>query len=305
MDSENLIPWIALTLLCRADTRAAWRVVRRSRELDLDLTDFFEMDADRRIAQFQDEVVEAILDNDIEEVWERAADAAPRMDENDVTVVRVIDDIYPRRFIDVAADAVPPVLYVAGDPGVLNRPALGIVGSRNATAEGLEYAWSLARTAVDRGLVVVSGGASGIDSAAHRGAVDADGTTIVTLPHGIDADASRRLIDKYPDNVTLVSQFPPGQRPAAETALARNRTIAGLSGAVVAVESGIVSGTMSTARHARRLSVPLFAVQWNDDLAAHQGTAKLLDTGAAPIPSQICLEDVFDSLFDVISTEPV
>jgi DNA processing protein len=297
MNHNEIVPWIALTALCRDDTRTAWRIVRRTIEMEIGLAEFFAMDPERRCAQFQDDVVRAVVGHDLDYTIDRAATIADALAETDTDLVRIVDETYPARLTAVAGDAVPPVLYVTGDTCVFDGPALGIVGSRNATEAGLEYAWILARMAAEHDIIVVSGGASGIDSAAHKGAVDAEGATIVVLPHGIAHGQGQRLADEHPDNVTIVSQFAPDMQPGARAALARNRTIAALSSSVVAVESGIVSGTMSTARHARDLDVPLFAVDWQDDETVHQGTAKLIDKGANPLP-----RDVTDASFAELTT---
>jgi len=137
--------------------------------------------------------------------------------------------------------------------------------------------------------------------AAHRGAVDADGPTVVVLPNGLGWGDTSRTVDQHPGLVTLVSQFPPKCRPNARTALARNRTIAGLAGAVVAIESAASGGTMSTARHALRLSVPLFAVAWDDDSAVRDGTDRLLACEAEPLPSSAADPEEFDLLFAAAS----
>lgn len=294
------VPWIALTMLCGEDTQTAWRIVRRINEMEIELAEFFNMTPGRRETQFQDEVFRLIFDRDLNSIIEHAELAAAFLDENDVAVRRPIDDDYPRRFLIVAHDAVPPVLYIAGDTDVFDEPAVGIVGSRRATGPGLEYAWSLARIAAERNIAVISGGAAGIDSAAHRGALDTDGKTVVVLPHGLAHGDVGRMMDQYPDNVSLVSQFPPRMKPCAGAALARNRTIAGMSGAVVTVESGVVSGTMSTARHARSMDVPLFAVKWDDHEPVHEGLAKLIANGARPLPPELTHETCLEPLFAAI-----
>jgi len=295
---DDIVPWLALNVLYGADTRFGWRIVRRTLEMEIPLAEFFSMGLERRAAQFPDEVATVCTDRRVKKAVRDARKMVGSLDDAGVTVLLSANPDYPHHFTDVASDAVPPVLYVSGDTDTLYVRSIGIVGSRAASQTGLDYAWSLARSAADRGFVVVSGGASGIDSAAHRGVVDADGRTVVVLPHGIEWGKARHAIDQHPGLVTLVSQFPPDLRPNRRTALGRNRTIAGLSGAVVAVESAASGGTMSTASHARRLSVPLFAVAWNDDAPNHQGTDKLLaEKEARPLPPAIDEPEGLDLLF--------
>ncbi len=295
---DDIELWLALNLLYGADTRFGWRIVRRTLEMEIPLDEFFSMGTERRAAQFPDEVAIVCTDRRVKKTLRDAARIRGALAAADVTVLLSTNPDYPRCFTDVADDAVPPVLYVSGDMDALHGRSIGIVGSRAASQTGLDYAWSLARSAADRGFVIVSGGASGIDSAAHRGAIDADGHTVVVLPHGMAWGKAHQALEQNPGLVTLVSQFPPELRPHARTALARNRTIAGLSGAVVAVESGASGGTMSTAGHARRLSVPLFAVEWSDDASNHQGTDKLLaEKEARPLPPTIDNPEKLDPLF--------
>jgi len=295
---HDIVPWLALNVLSGADTRFGWRIVRRTLEMEIALAEFFSMGSARRTVQFTDEVATICTDRRIKKALYDAGKILDALDQTDVTVLRYVDQEYPRHFTDVADDAVPPVLYVSGDIDALYVGSIGIVGARAASQTGLDYAWSLARAAVERDFVVVSGGAGGIDSAAHRGAIDADGRTVVVLPHGLEWGKAQRALDQHPGLVTLVSQFPPDFRPNARTALGRNRTIAGLSGAVVAVESAASGGTMSTAGHARRLSVPLFAVAWHDDARNHRGTDKLLtEKEARPLPPIINEPEELDLLF--------
>ena len=293
-----MVPWLALNLLGGTDTRLGWRIVRRTFEMDIGLDEFFSMAPDRRAAQFPAEVAEICSDRLIKRVLADAEKLSAQLEEHGVTVLRSIDPGYPHSLTDVADDAVPPVLYISGNVDALYAKSISIVGARSASQAGLDYAWSLARMAADEGFVVVSGGATGIDSAAHRGAIDADGQTVVVLPHGVNHGKFQRVLDQHPGLVTLLSQFPPDQQPTAQTALARNRTIAGLSGTVVAVESAATGGTMSTARYATQFSVPLFAVAWNDDAPNHQGTATLIsEEQARPLPPIIAGPEDLDHLF--------
>jgi len=300
---DDIVPWLALNVLCGTDTRFGWHIVRRTLEMEIPLAEFFSMGSDRRAAQFPDEVATICTDRRIKKALHDADKILGALDEADVTVLRSVDPEYPRHFTDVADDAVPPVLYISGDTDVLYAGSIGIVGSRAASQTGLDYAWSLARAAADRGFVVVSGGASGIDSAAHRGAIDAEGRTAVVLPHGLEWGKAQQALDQHPGLVTLISQFPPDFRPNVRTALGRNRTVAGLSGAVVAVESAASGGTMSTASHTRRLSVPLFAVAWHDGAPNHQGTDKLLaEKEARPLPPMLGCPADLDLLFAAART---
>lgn len=183
----------------------------------------------------------------------------------------------------------PPggVLRVRGAlPG---RGAIAIVGSRQGDAYGREIAGRVAEAAVAAGRQVVSGGAYGIDAAAHRATIECGGATIVVLGGGLDRAgpaAHRRLFDEaLVAGGGWVSPFPCGARPARWTFLRRNRWIAGLSEAVVVVQAGIRSGARSTASAARALGRPVWAVPGPMDAPLHRGCHVLIRDGASVMMS--------------------
>jgi len=179
----------------------------------------------------------------------------------------------------------PPVLAVAGDPAALARPAVAIVGARAASPWALGFAGSLAGELAALGLVVVSGLARGIDGMAHRGAVEAGGTTVAVIGSGLDrvypeehADLAERIAAT---GGAVVSEFAPDDAPLPRNFLRRNRVISGLALGVVVVEAGRRSGSLSTAAHATGQGRQVMAVpgRAGDPLAA--GCIDLLRDGAA------------------------
>ncbi len=158
----------------------------------------------------------------------------------------------------------PPVgVFVRGrrlEPG---DERIAIVGSRRPTATGREVAADLARGLASAGMITVSGGAFGIDAAAHRGALDAGGLTVAVLGSGIDAPhpaGNKPLFARIESMGTLVSEYPPGVPAEPFRFPARNRLIAALSRGVVVVEGATKSGTRITAEHAMDLGLDVFAV---------------------------------------------
>ncbi len=159
----------------------------------------------------------------------------------------------------------PMVLWVVG-PGRLDDVAdraAAIVGTRAATAYGEYVAADLAAGLVGRDAAVVSGGAFGIDGAAHRAALAADGLTVAVLAGGIDVPypaGHASLLRRIAEEGLLVSEYPPGVRPARHRFLTRNRLVAALAGATVVVEAGARSGAANTAAWARALGRAVCAV---------------------------------------------
>ena len=172
--------------------------------------------------------------------------------------------------------------------GALERldPAVAIVGTREPTPAAAEYAYRLARGLAALGVTIVSGGALGIDAAAHEGALDASGKTLVVLPGGIDVaapSANAALFDRVRATGALVALRPRGQLPRPFSYFARNEVIAALVDDVIVVAAPLASGARNTARWARELGRRLWVVPgapWDEGLA---GNAAELEAGARPV----------------------
>jgi len=159
----------------------------------------------------------------------------------------------------------PRELYAVGDTGILSAgPRVSVVGSRKATAGGLSRAARMARCIVERGGVVVSGLAEGIDTAAHTAAVEAGGCTVAVLGTPLDKfypAANRALQERLMREHLVLSQFPIGMHPGRKAFPIRNRTMALISDATLIVEAGQSSGTLHQGWEALRLGRPLFLME--------------------------------------------
>jgi len=175
----------------------------------------------------------------------------------------------------------PERLYVVGElPG---KPAVALVGSRKADAYGLELARSLGAALARAGCTVVSGGALGIDGAAHAGALAAGGRTVAVLGCGIDVrypPQHAELLARIETHGGVVSELPPGTTPHPFQFPKRNRLIAALADAVVIVRAAVRSGSLVTAREAAKLGVPVLAVPGPAGDPLSRGTNGLLRQGA-------------------------
>jgi DNA processing protein len=161
--------------------------------------------------------------------------------------------------------------------------AVAIVGTRAATSYGEHVAADLSADLCEEDVVVVSGGAYGIDGAAHRAALAADGSTVAVLAGGVDVlypAGHSALLHRICGSGLVVSEYPPGVRPARHRFLTRNRLVAALSGATVVVEAGIRSGAASTAAWARALGRVVCAVPGPVTSSASAGCHALLQAGA-------------------------
>ncbi len=190
---------------------------------------------------------------------------------------------YPRLL--AAIPDPPPLLWVRGDPTVLERhPLVAIVGARAASTTSLEIAFRLAADLGRHGIVVVSGMARGIDGAAHRGALESGGATIAVLGCGTDVVYPREhdaLACRIAARGAIVSEYPPGTPPRSALFPARNRIISGLAAGVVVVEAGEKSGSLITARAALEQGREVMAVPGGVAGGRSRGCNALIKDGAA------------------------
>lgn len=201
---------------------------------------------------------------------------------------------YPALLSEIADP--PLALYVKGDINVLSRPAVAVVGSRRPTAYGSSVAHRLAADLAARQVVIVSGLARGIDSAAHRGAIEAHGATVAVLGSGIDViypRENRNLADQCVASGALISEFPLGTSPAPENFPIRNRVISGLSLGTLIAEAAEYSGSLITARLALEQNREVFAIPGNITSAQSFGPNLLIKQGAKLVDDWM---DVFEEL---------
>jgi DNA processing protein len=168
---------------------------------------------------------------------------------------------YPAQLVNIHDP--PAVLYVIGRPAPDPTRAVAVVGARRCTELGRELGASIGRALALAGVVVVSGAARGIDTAAHDGALDAGGTTLAVMGCGIDTvypAGSRALVRRIGATGTVLSEYPPGTPPVQRNFPARNRIVAGLCGATVVVEGAKGSGSMISAEHAMEFGRDVYAV---------------------------------------------
>jgi DNA processing protein len=190
----------------------------------------------------------------------------------------------------------PEELWVRGQLALLSAEAVAIVGARAASPYALDIAGSLAFGLARCGLVVVSGMARGVDGAAHRGALEACGSTIAVLGSGVDVPypvEHAELLSRIAEAGTVVSELPPGTPPLAHHFPLRNRIISGLSRAVVVVEAGDKSGSLITARCALEQGRDVMAVPGNALSGRNRGSHALLKDGAKLVEG---VDDILEEL---------
>ena len=208
---------------------------------------------------------------------------------------------YPALLLEIPDP--PIILYVRGAP-LRAESGIALVGSRASTRYGTEFATRIASELARHGFAVVSGGARGIDSAAHRGALDAGGRTIAVLGSGLlqpYPPENHALFDRIAEQGALVSEFPLLCPPSKSTFPQRNRVVSGLSAAVVVVEAAARSGALITARQALEQGREVLAVPGPATSSRSAGTNRLIQDGAKLV---LGLEDVLAELPPMYRPDP-
>lgn len=198
------------------------------------------------------------------------------------------DQAWPHQLDELEA---PPIaLFIKGKLEDFSTPSLAIVGTRNPTPYGIRIAGDFAAGFVDREWDIVSGGAYGIDSAAHRGALVAEGRTIAVIASGIDSpypSGNSRLFDEICENGAIISEVAPGVPALPHRFLTRNRIIAALSQCTLVVEAAFRSGSLRTARDAAQLLRPVMAIPGPINSPSSEGCHRLIGERAAEIVTSI------------------
>ena len=199
----------------------------------------------------------------------------------------------------------PPVLFLRGNAELLHTPSAAIVGSRHATPQAMRIAKDFGRALSEKGIPVVSGMASGIDTAAHQGALQADGCTIAVWGTGIDRiypPSNKNLAYEIAERGLIVSEFPLDTRPFAGNFPRRNRLIAALSQLTLVVEAALESGSLITAKLAAEMGREVMAVPGSIDNPHSKGCHKLIKDGAKLVE---CLDDILHECPQLLQNTPV
>ena len=213
---------------------------------------------------------------------------------SDQHIVTLADTAYPRALLDIADP--PTLIYVRGRLDLLQRPALAIVGSRNPTPQGIKNAENFSAALAQSGLIIVSGLALGIDTAAHLAALSVQGDTIAVIGTGIDRiyparnlDLARRIVKQG----CIISEFPLGTPAVAHNFPRRNRLISGLARGVLVVEAAAESGSLITARLAGEQGKEVFSIPGSIHSPQARGCHKLIKQGAKLVET---VQDILEEL---------
>jgi len=216
------------------------------------------------------------------------------LDQPGNSLMTLADEDYPKNLLEIADP--PAVLYCKGRRSLLGQPGLGVVGSRNATPQGVRDAEAFSRVLSDAGLTIVSGLALGIDAAAHRGGLAGAGSSVAVIGTGLDRiypARNKTLAHQLAENGLIVSEFALGTPPLPGHFPRRNRLISGVSRGVLVVEAAPDSGSLITARVATEQGREVFAIPGSIHSPLARGCHALIKQGAKLVESAA---DILDEL---------
>lgn len=224
--------------------------------------------------------------------WDAVDKVIRRTKELGAKIIGLNDPEYPELLKHIYD---PPILFwLLGDPKVLNKPGVAVVGTRNPGKYGLDQARIWSKKLIENGICINSGLAYGIDSAAHQTAVKHGGKTIAVLGSGIDwiyPEKNRKLAAKIIETGSaVITEFPPGTKPDAGNFPERNRVVSGMSHGVLVVESGVKGGSMITARSALDQNREVFVIPHPLNYMKGEGCNYLIRTGQGKLVQS--LEDI-------------
>ena len=213
------------------------------------------------------------------------------------SLMTLADDDYPAQLLE--SPAPPPLLFIKGNRQLLNRTAIGVVGSRHATTSGIDNARAFSKALSDAGITVISGLAAGIDTSAHEGALTGPGSTIAVVGTGLDRvypARNRELAHRIAASGAIVSEYPLGSEPLPGHFPQRNRIIAGLAKGCLVVEATLGSGSLITAKEALEAGRDVFAIPGSIHAPQSKGCHQLIKSGAKLV------DDVADILSELPAT---
>ncbi|MGB4468624.1 MAG: DNA-processing protein DprA [Azovibrio sp.] len=284
-DPAGLAPWLRLTLIPGLGGQSQRKLLQALGSPDAIF------DASPTALQAVIGQRAELLGSDVEAALEAALLWAEGKDHHIVTLA---DPAYPPLLLEIADP--PLLLYVRGRVDLLAQPGLAIVGSRNATPQGLGSAEDFARVLAQAGLPIISGLALGIDAAAHRGALAAEGPTIAVIGTGADRLYPARneaLAHQIVSSGAIVSEFPLGTPAVGANFPRRNRIISGLARGVLVVEAAVESGSLITARLAAEQGREVFAIPGSIHSPVSRGCHRLIKEGAKLVESA---QDILEEL---------
>lgn len=279
MKDEETRAWLALSRIPHLSPRACGRLIQATTSVE----EIFQLSPfELTAAKVTDEAQRALNEGSDLRLLEQDFDTVQAQQ---ISLLPISSPDYPALLKEISDP--PPLLFIRGDPSVLNLPSLAMVGSRRTSQAGRENAWRFAHELGRAGFLIVSGMALGVDTECHRGALKA-GRTVAVLGTGVDVIYPRRNRDLYESichQGAVISEFPIGTAPHPGRFPRRNRIISGMSLGVLVIEAALQSGSLITARCAMEQDREVFAIPGSIHNTGSQGCHQLIKQGAKLVES--------------------
>ena len=250
----------------------------------LGITDLFELDENRMTEIYGAEGVE-IYNKLHSEDFEDVQNQYESLRRREIIPIHREHELYPARILRLMLKQAPAMLFAKGNTSLIGTPGIAVVGSRDADELALRMAMDAAGAAAEAGFNVVSGYARGIDTAAHIGALRAQGTTTIILGYGIDHYVPKAAFSRYNlmKDALILSQFHPREVWKNNYGMLRNSIIVGLSKAVIVIKAGDKSGTINTGNTALKWGNPLLVMSPELFTKGFEGNARLIENGGKEV----------------------
>jgi DNA protecting protein DprA len=286
---ENVTDYLQLHNIKGIGPKRYHSIVVRLQECRLSLDQLFAMPVEAIVKEFKlpINVAKAIVASSVELklLPNKADNEMVTLRSKGIKILKKGTPEYPQRLLKALGNSAPETLYVWGNLDLLNKPAVGFCGSRNVSEKGIEITIDTAKQIAELGWIVVSGHARGVDTAAHKTALEANCGTIIVAAEGVLGFKLREELKKIskPDQLLIVSEFNPNAKWTVINAMTRNKTIIGLSDAMILVEARTEGGTFEAGKAALRLKKPLYVVDYQTADNGNAGNHYLLKRGAKPL----------------------
>lgn len=289
----NELAWFKLLHVKGLGSKSLLLLYKSISEHSLNVSDIFEMNENHFYSVFKDfgkgKFSRVRLENFKELDDEKIFESFTKLKENDINIIPLNDELYPKSIKKRLKSDSPPILFCKGYLPLLNSLNISIVGSRHIDDFSLMLTRELAKGLSNLGYNITSGYAKGVDTNAHLGALEADGTTTIVLSLGINNLSIKKDFKQFDwqSNTLFISQFLPFERWSGRNAMTRNKVVCGLSDAVIVIASGPekdskgrMSGTFDAGKSAMKMNIPVFVLSPTVIENAPIGNEQLIRAGA-------------------------
>ena len=299
MIRDNDYLWFKLLNVNGIGPKTFHKIYDAIKKYSISLSDFYKMDFSEFELKFnlRSKIFKALHELNDEECFQ----LYENLKRNSGSFISFDHSTYPAKMRETLGSSAPPLLFYKGNLSLLNTNGIAIVGSRNVSDYVSTIAQNIASKISNNGMNVISGYASGIDTNAHLGALQSDGTTTIVLSYGILEFTRKKIFSHihWDGNVLVLSQFLPKEKWTAQKAMIRNRLTVALSDGVIVIASGLekdnmgkMSGTYNSAKTAFSLQIPVFVISPTLVKSHRTGNSELIRQGGIEVNEENIIKKI-------------